>query len=292
MSHRSRQDSVPCYDYARLGPQGVCLLLLSVGPSMALSPERAENEASLAERAESSLVEATDPPVDGEHVADVNKDGEAQKALAGKRRGRPSQRPKIDFDQEIEEANRLGELFKRMQHASKVASRNALRSKQRLLRKANKLSESDLMRLAVLKRCGFVDVEGEPEGEVSASAAACSASPKAAEMAAKGKESMNAKLHGMVALIPGASELLKSLDGASAAPTTPSTTSSSACAASASSSTTPPKLRRVAPIVSVPLMKKPRTVSDSVLGNVGELVHEDVDDAEGPRDESGAVDDA
>lgn len=257
---------------------------------MDLSPERAEADAPPALPAAPSPVQETDPPAERKPVAAVDKDGEPQKALTGKRRGRPSQRPKIDFDQEIEEANRLGELFKRMQHASKVASRNALRSKQRLLRKANKLSESDLMRLAVLKRCGFVDVDGEQEGEVSASAAACSASPKAAEMAAKGKGNMNAKLHGMVALIPGASELLKSLESSSSAPSTPSTMSSSACTASQSCSSTPLKLKRVAPPRSVPLMKKPKMVSDSVGGNVGDLVNEDLDGAGLPGDESEAAD--
>ena len=64
-------------------------------------------------------------------------------------------KPKIDIDNEIEEANRLAELFRKMQNASKVAARNATRSKQRLMRKANQLSEQDLMRLAVLKRCGI-----------------------------------------------------------------------------------------------------------------------------------------
>ena len=69
---------------------------------------------------------------------------------------RPTKRkPKIDIDNEIEEANRLAELFRKMQNASKVAARKATRSKQRLMKKADQLSEQDLMRLAVLKRCGI-----------------------------------------------------------------------------------------------------------------------------------------
>ena len=78
------------------------------------------------------------------------------KALAagGRIRGE-KKKPQIDIDYEIQEANKLAELFKKMQKASKVAGRNAVRQRQRLVRKAQKLSEQDLMRLAVIKRCGM-----------------------------------------------------------------------------------------------------------------------------------------
>jgi hypothetical protein len=57
-----------------------------------------------------------------------------------------------------------------MQKASKVAARNSTRQRKRLLRKAHKLSEQDLMRLAVIKRCGML-VPGTPDVAASASGA-------------------------------------------------------------------------------------------------------------------------
>ena len=80
-------------------------------------------------------------------------------ALSESGRAPSKRKPKIDIDNEIQEANRLVELFRKMQNASKVAARSAMRSKQRLMRKASKLSEQDLVRLAVLKRCGICGAE-------------------------------------------------------------------------------------------------------------------------------------
>ncbi len=129
--------------------------------------------------------------------------------LKGRPRGRPTIRPRIDIDNEIEEASRLAELFKRMQHCSKIASRNALRGKQRLLRKANKLSEQDLLRLAVLKRCGLVQGDVPEGGDEDV---ASSGTPQFRSPIEKGNCSVEGKLHGMVFNIPGATELLKSLE--------------------------------------------------------------------------------
>jgi hypothetical protein len=124
-------------------------------------------------------------------------------------RGRPSLKPRIDIDADIEEANRLADLFKRMTHASKAAAKNALKSKQRLMRKANKLSPEDLLRLAVLKRCGFGDPGEEADGgdglDPGSSAGACLGGGQS-------KGSVSTRLHDMVASTPGASEPLKGLD--------------------------------------------------------------------------------
>ena len=154
-------------------------------------------------------------------------EGLATTPLRTKARGRPSQRPKIDIDQEVEEANRLADLFKRMQHASKVAARTAIKSKQRLMKKANKLSEMDLMRLAVLKRCGFM--EQAETGSVDAGTSPSAAAASAAMTPSTAVSAMGKKLQGMVSTIPGASDLMKALEASA-------TSSCSAAAASSSSS--------------------------------------------------------
>lgn len=74
-------------------------------------------------------------------------------------RGRGVQRPRIDIDDQIEEANRLATVMKKLSHAAKMAERNGQRVKQRLVRKAGKLSPEDLERIAVLKRCGLLPEE-------------------------------------------------------------------------------------------------------------------------------------
>jgi len=125
-------------------------------------------------------------------------------------RGRPSGRPKIDIDAEVDEANRLAELFKRMQHASKIAAKCAMKSKQRLMKKANALSQQDLMRLAVLKRCGFI----EPTDSCSEAPAtpALSVMQPGTKLSTTSGGTVGKKLQGLVSSIPGASELVKALD--------------------------------------------------------------------------------
>ena len=85
-----------------------------------------------------------------------------------KARGRPkaANRPRIDLDEEISEANRLAEVSRKMLQAAKSVQKNNRRTKQRLVRKAGKLSAEDLERMAVLKRCGlYGDQEGEEAKE-------------------------------------------------------------------------------------------------------------------------------
>jgi hypothetical protein len=133
-------------------------------------------------------------------------------SLRGRARGRPSTKPKIDIDDEIQEANRLADLFKRMQHASKVAARNATRSKQRLAKKASKLSAQDLMRMAVMKRCGLVEL---PDNRVEPGATVAVGAAPVESVLPKGQDSAaTLKLKNMVGNIPGAAELLKSIEAA------------------------------------------------------------------------------
>ena len=67
-------------------------------------------------------------------------------------------KPKIDLDDEIRRANELASVSRKMLMAAKASSKNNKKAKQRLIKKAGKLSPEDLERIAVLKRCGlFVD---------------------------------------------------------------------------------------------------------------------------------------
>ena len=117
-------------------------------------------------------------------------------------------KPKIDIDNEIEEANRLAELFRKMQNASKVAARNATRSKQRLMRKANQLSEQDLMRLAVLKRCGIFAPEDDDTVAPPMPLEATSPVVKRS----KAQEHISCRFKTLVSSVPGAADVLEGLD--------------------------------------------------------------------------------
>ena len=75
-------------------------------------------------------------------------------------------RPKIDLDDEIRRANELAVASRKMLAAAKNTSRNNKKAKQRLIKKAGKLSPEDLERIAVLKRCGlFVDEADDSDNE-------------------------------------------------------------------------------------------------------------------------------
>jgi len=130
------------------------------------------------------------------------------KARAAGGRTRGVKKPQIDIDDEIEKANNLAELFKKMQKASKVAARNAGRQRQRLVRKAQKLSEQDLMRLAVIKRCGlFV----QDEAGASAAAAGPDGLPTPPKKS-KAQEALTNRLQTLVGSAGGAQELVQALN--------------------------------------------------------------------------------
>ena len=72
-------------------------------------------------------------------------------------------RPKIDLDDEIRRANDLAAMSRKMLLAARNSSRNNRKAKQRLIKKAGKLSPEDLERIAVLKRCGLFVDEGDDQ---------------------------------------------------------------------------------------------------------------------------------
>ena len=129
-----------------------------------------------------------------------------------KRAGRPKKaaRPKIDIDDEIAEANRLAEVTKKMMCAAKSAQRNSRRVKQRLVRKAGKLSASDLERIATLKRCGLFVPDPMEESTSSTSSAPSSSSSSTAE-ASTPLRRLNSKLFSAVGQVEGAADLLASM---------------------------------------------------------------------------------
>jgi len=148
------------------------------------------------------------------------------KARAAGGRSRGVKKPQIDIDVEIDQAHKLAELFKKMQKASKVAARNAGRQRQRLVRKAQKLSEQDLMRLAVIKRCGmFV----QDDAVASASAVGGDDAPTPPKKS-KGQEALSNRIKTLVGSAAGAKELVQALNlqtEGNATPSAPSRTSAS-----------------------------------------------------------------
>ena len=76
---------------------------------------------------------------------------------------------RIDIDDEIEEANKISDMLKKVQKKAKSMQRSSKKAKQRLVVKAGKLRAEDLERIAVLKRCGlFVSEDtSEPSARVS-----------------------------------------------------------------------------------------------------------------------------
>ena len=90
-----------------------------------------------------------------------------------KKRGRVSKsaRPRIDIDDEIETANKLSTIMKKLSHAAKMSERNSARCKSRLIRRTGKLSAQDLERMATLKRCGL-DPDDAVLAEVASSSSA------------------------------------------------------------------------------------------------------------------------
>jgi hypothetical protein len=69
---------------------------------------------------------------------------------------RRPKRPRIDIDEQIEEANRLAALLKKVQQSAKNIKKSGQRTKKRLLAKAGRLSGDDLERISVIKRCGLI----------------------------------------------------------------------------------------------------------------------------------------
>lgn len=212
------------------------------------------------------------------------------KPLKTRTRGRPASRPKIDIDDEIQEANRLADLFRRMQAASKVAARNAHRSKQRLMKKASKLSQTDLLRMATLKRCGLVELSPEvPEGEGSGGAIA----DGTCVMPLSTTSAASVKVKGVVNNIAGARDLLKSLESCAGAASSASVGSSTLVSSAEPVPTSPLVLRGIKRLPSVSSLQRPDGKMATLSPVAKDLTDDSKDDAicdnpEGPGSEPDA----
>jgi len=82
-------------------------------------------------------------------------------------RSKKAARPKIDLDEEIRRANDLAAMSRKMLSVARQTSKNNRKAKQRLIKKAGKLSPEDLERIAVLKRCGLFQEEDEDEEDAA-----------------------------------------------------------------------------------------------------------------------------
>ena len=133
-------------------------------------------------------------------------------------RKKASARPRIDIDDEIEEANKLSAVMKKLAHAAKMAERNSQRCKQRLIRKCGKLSAADLERMSVLKRCGLLPGASAVDGTsatTTSSSSSCSAATStcsAASSPTKRNREVMTKLAGVLSKHGEASHVMASVD--------------------------------------------------------------------------------
>ena len=144
-----------------------------------------------------------------QHTAGTVADSAAvsdEAAPAGRRRSRIV-RPRIDIDDQIREANRVSDLLKKMGQAAKTLKKTQTKAKQRLIKKAARLSPQDLERIAVLKR-----VFGEEVDPGSDEAASSSSSfPVTSPPPVKGISAMHQTLNIMMKDVVGADDVVKGL---------------------------------------------------------------------------------
>jgi hypothetical protein len=110
---------------------------------------------------------------------------------------------RIDIDDEIEEANRISDMLKKVQKRAKTMQRSSKKAKQRLVVKASKLRAEDLERIAVLKRCGLFVSEDTSNPNVTVSED-CQAEPL--DRATKGN--VQRKMADIIAQTDGSAGLL------------------------------------------------------------------------------------
>ena len=141
------------------------------------------------------------------------------KAKAGgkaKARGRAKAvaRPQIDLDKEIEEANTLATMSRKLMVAARSIERNNKKCKSRLIRKAGKLSAEDLERIAVLKRCGLYSEAAEAEDGNEGEGDDASEAASSGSSAARGLEPKKQKLATLLAESADARALMDGVRGA------------------------------------------------------------------------------
>lgn len=109
-------------------------------------------------------------------------------------RKRKDDRPPIDIDDQIQEANRLPLLMKKLAHAAQMVSRSGQRVKARLINKAAKLSVQDLARVGILKRCGLMDGEEHGPSTASSSSQPATESSQGANKAPRNRRALVQKM--------------------------------------------------------------------------------------------------
>ena len=132
--------------------------------------------------------------------------GSDQPVPGGKRRAR-IQRPRIDIDDQIREANRVSDLLKKMGQAAKTLKKAQTKAKQRLVKKAARLSPQDLERIAVLKR---VFGDGD-DSTVDQAASSSSALPSTSPPPQQGVSAMHKTLKTMMKGMAGADDVVNGL---------------------------------------------------------------------------------
>jgi hypothetical protein len=97
-------------------------------------------------------------PPNGQSVAPGNRTAawKMEQAQPKRQVQKRPKRPRIDIDEQIEEANRLASMLKKVQQSAKNIKKSGQRTKKRLLAKAGRLSGDDLERISVIKRCGLI----------------------------------------------------------------------------------------------------------------------------------------
>ena len=117
-------------------------------------------------------------------------------------------RPRIDIDDQTREANRVQDLLKKMGQAAKTLKKSQTKAKQRLIKKASRLSPQDLERIAVLKR-----VFDGGESETSEQASSVPDSPLVAPASAPGKgvADLHSTLKDMMKGVAGAEDVVEGL---------------------------------------------------------------------------------
>ena len=124
-------------------------------------------------------------------------------------RGKAIARPKLDLDKEIQEANLLATMSRKLMTAARSIERNNKKSKSRLIRKAGKLSPEDLERLAVLKRCGLYADDAPGAADADGASTGDDQSTRAAE----GSSRLEPKKQKLAELLDGNPSAQAFLDG-------------------------------------------------------------------------------
>ena len=143
-------------------------------------------------------------------------------------RGRKSARPKIDLDDEIRRANDLAAMSRKMLSAAKNVSRNTKKAKQRLIKKAGKLSPEDLERIAVLKRCGMFDDDDDEDDDNAEAESRASGSKKGSTAGPSAAEAKRPKLTTSLETLTAANPILQEMGMGVLPASSPSSASSAA----------------------------------------------------------------